>query len=390
MGLLDDAIREHLELKRRLGADSNEIERLEGEAFGPASRPGEPDFPEPSTGEEPLDEPPTALLSDSDSAVSAPPRTEDLEPGEPASAGFEEADALDAPAAPFDAADPESEVAEDPLGEPRPGLFDIESTAVELDEEAGPEPAPFDAADPLAGDALVEEPPADPEPTTISRLPEDELIASLGADPATEDPESGAAADELEAEESEADELEADAAESEPGEAAPGFESDPIEADLEAEAVEPIGPDPVEEPPSAIEEPPPTTISPTLAPVADPEPPIASEPEPLDDLDAEPEPAAPADTPFDADRAEDDFADIELDDDDQLEPPPAVDDPFATVEHPSARPAASPEPDGPQETTESPAADDEDVLEETPDFLRDQPEDDELWFEQGKPKDFDF
>ncbi len=34
--------------------------------------------------------------------------------------------------------------------------------------------------------------------------------------------------------------------------------------------------------------------------------------------------------------------------------------------------------------------DGEDVLEETPEFLRDQPEDDELWFEQGEPKDFDF
>ena len=30
------------------------------------------------------------------------------------------------------------------------------------------------------------------------------------------------------------------------------------------------------------------------------------------------------------------------------------------------------------------------VLADTPDFLRDAPEDDELWFEQGKPKDFDF
>ena len=33
---------------------------------------------------------------------------------------------------------------------------------------------------------------------------------------------------------------------------------------------------------------------------------------------------------------------------------------------------------------------DEDVLEETPEFLRDNPDDDELWFEQGEPKDFDF
>jgi hypothetical protein len=32
----------------------------------------------------------------------------------------------------------------------------------------------------------------------------------------------------------------------------------------------------------------------------------------------------------------------------------------------------------------------EDVLEETPDFLEETPEDDELWFEQKPPKDFDF
>jgi hypothetical protein len=38
MGLLDDAIREHLELKRRSGADPGEIARLEQEALGPARR----------------------------------------------------------------------------------------------------------------------------------------------------------------------------------------------------------------------------------------------------------------------------------------------------------------------------------------------------------------
>jgi hypothetical protein len=40
MGLLDDAIREHLELKRRRGADPGEIERLERDALGPVRRPG--------------------------------------------------------------------------------------------------------------------------------------------------------------------------------------------------------------------------------------------------------------------------------------------------------------------------------------------------------------
>jgi hypothetical protein len=38
MGLLDDAIREHLELKRRRGADAEEVSRLEQEALGPPQR----------------------------------------------------------------------------------------------------------------------------------------------------------------------------------------------------------------------------------------------------------------------------------------------------------------------------------------------------------------
>jgi hypothetical protein len=38
MGLLDDAIKDHLELKRRHGADPSEVARLEHEALGPARR----------------------------------------------------------------------------------------------------------------------------------------------------------------------------------------------------------------------------------------------------------------------------------------------------------------------------------------------------------------
>ena len=33
---------------------------------------------------------------------------------------------------------------------------------------------------------------------------------------------------------------------------------------------------------------------------------------------------------------------------------------------------------------------DDDLLEETPDFLKEAPDGEDLWFEQGKPKDFDF
>jgi|SRR5215210_3738445 len=81
MGLLDDAIREHLELKRRRGADAEEVSRLEQEALGPPQRgefagaaapaePAEPNEPvehsepadlPPEPGPEPEDEPPAAV-----------------------------------------------------------------------------------------------------------------------------------------------------------------------------------------------------------------------------------------------------------------------------------------------------------------------------------------
>lgn len=40
MGILDDAIREHLELKRKHGAGEDELKELEDSAFGPPERPG--------------------------------------------------------------------------------------------------------------------------------------------------------------------------------------------------------------------------------------------------------------------------------------------------------------------------------------------------------------
>jgi hypothetical protein len=47
MGILDDAIREHLELKRQHGAEESELEGLEAEAFGPADRPDAVEAPPP-------------------------------------------------------------------------------------------------------------------------------------------------------------------------------------------------------------------------------------------------------------------------------------------------------------------------------------------------------
>jgi len=65
MGLLDDAIREHLELKRRRGADAEEVTRQEHEALGPPQRAefaeapatDEPAEPAAEVAEPPLEEP---------------------------------------------------------------------------------------------------------------------------------------------------------------------------------------------------------------------------------------------------------------------------------------------------------------------------------------------
>ena len=58
MGILDDAIKEHLELKRQHGADDSELKQLEDEAFGAAERPGNEGSPP-----DPLAEAPTEFMT---------------------------------------------------------------------------------------------------------------------------------------------------------------------------------------------------------------------------------------------------------------------------------------------------------------------------------------
>jgi hypothetical protein len=75
MGLLDDAIREHLELKRSRGADPHDVERQEQEALGPplhgefASTPGAPQAAE---GLEPVEPPVPVAAPDPDLEPPAP------------------------------------------------------------------------------------------------------------------------------------------------------------------------------------------------------------------------------------------------------------------------------------------------------------------------------
>jgi hypothetical protein len=71
----------------------------------------------------------------------------------------------------------------------------------------------------------------------------------------------------------------------------------------------------------------------------------------------------------------------------EYEPPPASPPP---AEH-TAPFDIDDEPFAPEPPPEPEAAEaDEDVLEETPDFLQETPEHDRLWFEQKPPRDFDF
>ena len=76
MGLLDDAIREHLELKRRHGAPDEELKRQEHEALGPIRRRGDPDPDAAAPTADPDGPPVAAGLPDAE--VAAPGEASDL------------------------------------------------------------------------------------------------------------------------------------------------------------------------------------------------------------------------------------------------------------------------------------------------------------------------
>src|SRR6188768_592909 len=153
MSILDDAIREHLELKRAHGADESELKRLEDEAFGPPGRPEEPD---------PFSEAPTEFMATPEVPAGAeaaessggrriniadlqepPPPEHAAEREEPR---VETTDAIEpeaaaAPLAPAEDAGQAAPPAEEdlPLVE-EPSAMEHE-VVVEVAEEAAPEPA---------------------------------------------------------------------------------------------------------------------------------------------------------------------------------------------------------------------------------------------------------
>jgi hypothetical protein len=156
MGVLEDAIREHLELKRAHGASDQEVEREEAEVLGPArgAAPEEADEGEDLAAEAahddgPVDEEPEPAADDElehepaplDSEVDDPPAALDISEPEPVAEPEPEAPA--GFAADFDA--PEDFVEDvDPMVEPAPP----EAIAFDEDEPgvAPPMPKPTDDA----------------------------------------------------------------------------------------------------------------------------------------------------------------------------------------------------------------------------------------------------
>jgi hypothetical protein len=291
MGILDDAIKEHLELKRQHGAADDDLRQLEDEAFGAAERPGG----EGST-PDPLAEAPTEFMSQPD-----------LEPET--------------------AAEPASQQAA-PEAEEAPGrrsgrseIADLQEPPPSKPEESAPGPeAPAEEESPAMEHEAVPELPSEPKISTGPTTEEREAIAEQPTE--MYDIEEELASSQAEA---------------------------PSEEELVEEEME----------------------EPRLAPV-----------DPLAGLDDD------APEPLIEDEEDDDFWDEKrLSDelDQALEAPVEVEEEEEdAVFKPEPAPEAEPEAEKP------PAGPDEDVLEETPDFLEEAPEDDQLWFEQKPPKDFDF
>lgn len=171
MGILDEAIREHLELKRQHGAGDSELKQLEDEAFGPPERPGAEgaEAAEPLAAEAPTEfmaQPEEAAPQETDGgeapAAQRAPHIADLQeaPEAEPSAGPSTAEReaiAEQPTVLYDVegelgdgespAPSEEELVEEEIGEPR--LAPVDPLAVagaeeveEPEDEEGPEPEP--------------------------------------------------------------------------------------------------------------------------------------------------------------------------------------------------------------------------------------------------------
>lgn len=326
MSILDDAIREHLELKRAHGADSAELKKLEDEAFGLPGRPDEADS-----------------LSEAQTEFLAAPATDAAEAKAEATGRSAPniTDLQEAPeppkAEPEGEAQPEAE--EEPAEEPSPSA----------EHQTVPVPRPEEGPD-AAGHSTEERHAIASQPTELfdvegeigtgaeKESPSDEqLLDSKLSEPRLGEVDPAAPAGDIESTGPDAEVAGDPLTEDEDDFFSEQRLSDELNQALEAPVTDEH--EALPELPSEEDEPEPTT----------------------DERDALPEPPSEEHTEVY------DF---------RSEPREEEEDDFEEEEE---------EQEGRRPSNES-----EDVLEDTPDFLEDAPEDDELWFEQKPPKDFDF
>jgi hypothetical protein len=282
MGILDEAIREHLELKRQHGADDSELKQLEDEAFGPAERP-------------------EAAAAQAEHASEAP--TEFMAQPEP---GGEQGEATSAEA-----------VREAPIRrEPSPEIASLQ----EAPELQAPEPEPEQEPErtPEGGTPTEPEPAEEPQPE-----PAEEPQPALEHEAISE----------------------------------PAAPSGPTTEEREAIAEHPTEHYDVEE-----------ELDREQAPPADQAAPPAEEPAEEDEF-------------FDEKRLSDEL--------DQALESPQREEEVDHGEHGEEEEEEHYDDEPEEHDEEAPGRSEEDLLDETPDFLAGS-EDDELWFEQKPPKDFDF
>ena len=342
MGILDDAIREHLDLKRQHGAEESELEGLENEAFGPADRP------------EATDAPPADPAPSGDSEA----QTQVISPGSSLTAPAGEGDQLDKV---FEGSRQEDQASDQESPEEPP-----------VEEHELP---PADDQEPEADDLEPEmqEPGAvrtdgQDAPASVARTEAESAVETPGGQDETGEGEEGTAdgdaGDALEMERQHlagqpTEHYDVDAAIAEEEEIDLLSESS-LSDELDRALDGPGDPEPQPEQPEAEQE-------------------FEAETEAAEteaaETEAAPEPEEPTDTPAES-------PGIAADSDDE---PEAAGDGQAAGEENAGEEASDAE-----EAADADFFDQEDPLEGTPDFLEETPEHDRLWFEQKEPKDFDF
>jgi hypothetical protein len=401
MGILDDAIREHLDLKRRHGARDAELREIEDEALGSSE-----DQPDPFAASELFNEV-SSGTAEAEPSAGPPQGIGDLDEIAEPSAGGEEPTRLVEPEGLRPTAEPPSEPLSPPEGiEQLPGQTELPEPGEIPGQERLDEPfegyqPPAEPPEPAA------ESPEPPEPAPPSESLED-LIAE--EEPFPED----TAAPAPEPPGTEEEELPFDP-EAPPPPAEPEARAEPEPAEEPPEPPSSV-PEPPPPPPDTGPEPPGRARGRVDVPTQEHPPPGQTgglpaiperepEDEPLDDAplaDApiEDEPAAESGSPqlYDFETDEDPVAPArdETDDDFEALGPAEEEAPYLEEEEPYAEEPVSETEAPPFEepgTAVRPALEDEEAYEggaADPEEGYEEEGEEGLWFEKGPPKDFDF